>query len=177
MNRLLIILILIFGFKLYGQKATLNELIQRDYQIKRALAIKTHSQIRYRTDYEDSLSLVFQLDTLKANRETAVRLDSAMTMYDMIQVFVIDNSNYDVLLNKYYKRLMNRLSPNDQLILKESQINWIKFRDSEIKTIRMISANKYAGGGTMEGLDNMTAICSLTMHRVDELYQHLFRLY
>jgi hypothetical protein len=42
---------------------------------------------------------------------------------------------WDEELNRVYRELMRKLSPEDQAILKESEQEWIKFRDSNRRLI------------------------------------------
>ena len=172
---LLITLILLAG-RVFGQGETFEDKVTRKYEKDKPLIIQTHSKIHYNLEYEDSISLVFQLDTFRVNLETRMRSERAMTTVEIAEVFIVENSNYDKLLNKYYKLLTSKLSDKDKNILKDSQINWMKFRDSEIKTIQMISENKYSLGGTMRIIDNAAFISNLTKRRVIELFEHLLRL-
>ena len=43
------------------------------------------------------------------------------------------NAAYNVLLNKYYKLLRANLNEEKQEMLKQSQLNWLKFKTSELK--------------------------------------------
>lgn len=45
---------------------------------------------------------------------------------------------WDKELNKNYQLLMKKLPKNAQLTLKESQIQWIKYRDKEFKWIQQL---------------------------------------
>lgn len=47
---------------------------------------------------------------------------------------------WDKELNVVYKKLMSKLSKSDGDVLRESQRNWIKFRDSEGKVISQLIA-------------------------------------
>jgi len=48
-------------------------------------------------------------------------------------------------LNRVYKELMKKLSPEEKELLKRSQQQWIKFKDAEFKFLD----NLYLGTGTM----------------------------
>ncbi|MBX0310367.1 MAG: DUF1311 domain-containing protein [Sulfurihydrogenibium sp.] len=52
---------------------------------------------------------------------------------------------WDKELNRVYKELMKKLSPEEKELLKQSQQQWIKFRDAEFKFLD----NLYLGTGTM----------------------------
>ncbi len=55
-------------------------------------------------------------------------------------------ASIDAELNRVYKALMAKLSPEEQAVLKESQRAWLKQRDEMFKLIQMIYAKK---DGTM----------------------------
>ena len=55
-------------------------------------------------------------------------------------------TRWDAELNRAYKALMAKLSPEEQAVLKESQRAWLKQRDEMFKLIQMIYAKK---DGTM----------------------------
>jgi uncharacterized protein YecT (DUF1311 family) len=55
-------------------------------------------------------------------------------------------SRWDAELNRVYKELMGKLSPEEQGVLKESQRAWLKQRDETFNLLRMIYAKK---DGTM----------------------------
>lgn len=52
---------------------------------------------------------------------------------------------WDKEMNKVYQKLMKKLSPEEKELLKESQKQWLKFRDAEFKFID----NLYLGIATM----------------------------
>jgi Uncharacterized protein conserved in bacteria len=52
---------------------------------------------------------------------------------------------WDKELNRIYKELIKKLSPEERELLKQSQLQWVKFRDAEFKFLD----NLYLGIGTM----------------------------
>lgn len=60
---------------------------------------------------------------------------------------------WDKELNKIYQSLIKKLSIKEKEILKESQRNWLKFRDSEFKFMDEIIKE----GGTLNVLANESA--------------------
>ena len=49
----------------------------------------------------------------------------------MSQTISYMEAEYDKSLNKYYKKLMDKLSAEDQVNFKDAQRVWLKYRDSE----------------------------------------------
>lgn len=78
--------------------------------------------------------------------------------------------SYDLLLNKYYKELMAILTPEQKKSLKESQREWIKYRDKELEFLKELYSNKE---GTIWGLFYSDNKLRILKDRVDELVQYL----
>ena len=68
----------------------------------------------------------------KSNGSTAAMVEAAGEGYHL----------WDQELNRVYQELMRKLPPEDQAILKESQQEWIKFRDSNQRLIGEVRACK-----------------------------------
>jgi uncharacterized protein YecT (DUF1311 family) len=68
---------------------------------------------------------------------------------------------YDLLLNKYYNRLLSLLEGTDKEVLRQSQRNWIKYRDSEFELNKKVSAEKYTEGGTLQYIIVMNRVVNL----------------
>lgn len=56
---------------------------------------------------------------------------------------------WDRELNIYYKKLYALLNKNERKLLKQSQKDWLKERDSSIKFNSLLLDNIYTGSGTM----------------------------
>ena len=83
---------------------------------------------------------------------------------------------YDKLLNKYYKKLVAKLEGSDKEILKQTQRDWIRFRNSEYKLGFLLSKEKYSGGGTMQSINRNMLGKILTKNRLIEIYHHYLGL-
>lgn len=77
--------------------------------------------------------------------------------------------SYDKLLNKYYNKLMSVISEKSKKALKESQKEWIKFRDKE----RDFQNILYEREGQVWGLSSRMKRYRMIKHRVDELVDYL----
>lgn len=64
----------------------------------------------------------------------------------MLACFEEGYRRWDAELNRVYKELMKKLTPEEQGTLKESQIAWLKQRDETFKLLQIIYAKK---DGTM----------------------------
>jgi uncharacterized protein YecT (DUF1311 family) len=69
------------------------------------------------------------------------------TTAGMLECGNLEYNQWDAELNRYYKKLMTVLSPGAKIILKEAQVNWLAYRDSEFK----LCAAVYNKDGTMWG--------------------------
>lgn len=123
----------------------------------------------------DALKIEFTTDTMRI--ELTARLfgeDGHYTTADMHNTVLYQLAEYDKLLNKYYRLLMNKLSDEDREKFRESQRVWLSYRDSEKKVNREIVApNKYTGSGTMWPLIAGGRNLDIVRERVCTLYELL----
>lgn len=77
--------------------------------------------------------------------ENALKKAGGVT-YDTIEVYKAAYDKWDAALNSAYKELMKRLPEDDKNLLRESQRNWIKYRDTEFS---FISKHIQREGGTL----------------------------
>ena len=73
---------------------------------------------------------------------------------------------WDVELNKSYKKLMSILNNNQKVIVRDSQRQWIVYRDMQIKAINVM----YNGEWGTATLSRMSAIMGLTKDKAIELH-------
>jgi uncharacterized protein YecT (DUF1311 family) len=76
---------------------------------------------------------------------------------------------WDKELNRVYKELMKKLSPEERELLKQSQQQWIKFKDAEFKFLD----NLYLGTGTMIPVMIMGDKLDIISERVKMLERYL----
>ena len=76
---------------------------------------------------------------------------------------------WDKELNRVYKELIKKLSPEEKELLKQSQRQWIKFRDAEFKWI----SGLYLGIGTNIPLEKMSIMLDIVKERVKMLEEYL----
>ena len=76
---------------------------------------------------------------------------------------------WDKELNMVYKELMKKLSPEEKELLKQSQLQWIKFRDAEFKFLD----NLYLGTGTIIPVMIMGDKLDIVSERVKILEKYL----
>ncbi|HSI87357.1 MAG TPA: lysozyme inhibitor LprI family protein, partial [Candidatus Methylacidiphilales bacterium] len=74
------------------------------------------------------------------------QMDKASSTHESRDVIHKALEKWDVELNAAYKELMGQLKPPGKESLKAAQIQWIKFRDSEIEFMKN---SIYAMDGTM----------------------------
>lgn len=82
---------------------------------------------------------------------------------------------YDDLLNKYYKKLLEVLKPDDKKVLIQAQRAWLLFRDSEYKLLETISKDEYSDGGTMQQLTESGEYLNLVKARTIAIFEHYTR--
>ena len=125
--------------------------------------------------YSQNTSDEFKQDTAYVEQKVRNMLDKDDTTYGMHEANKILEVEYDKLLNKYYKILYSKLDNNGKKALKETQLNWIKFRDAEKKLVAELRQNTLneMGGGTIWGVIYGNLAAQITRERVFVLYSYL----
>ena len=145
---------------------TLKQNIERDIpRMKKQLEIAG----------ENDIQIEFSLDTFKVERllDKMVTLDySDVGMGNAINEAA---KNYDILLNKYYNKLLTLLKGDDKKALITAQRYWLSFRDSETKLVETISKDEYSGGGTVQQLIESTGYFNLIKSRTITIFEHYVR--
>lgn len=133
-------------------------------------------QRKLKASNESSLDMEFSIDTFKVERYEELYLSYDYSTSGMVTASYIATHQYDSLLNKYYKKLLSLLKPNDKQALIQAQKAWITFRDSESKLIATVSQEEYSGGGTVQLLIDSSSYLNLIKNRVLEIFDHLDRI-
>ena len=127
------------------------------------------------SEYLTDLHIEFSIDTFKIEERQRLCLEIDYSTNGMVGSALEASREYDQLLNKYYRRLLSKLSEDDKKILIQSQKNWIQFRDSELEFNEVLTEDKSSGGGTIQRVIAASRILDLTQRRVIELYRYLGR--
>jgi uncharacterized protein YecT (DUF1311 family) len=98
----------------------------------------------------NSDQIEFYIDTFRIQQLVSKKFELVHSTIEMNFIIYEMASSYDTLLNKYYKKLLNALKPEDKKILINAQKAWITFRDAENKLIQTMSDFEYSGGGTIQ---------------------------
>lgn len=125
----------------------------------------------YFGDSPDAI-LEFQLDTFQVERLYVKLLERDATTIGITEALYETEKAYDALLNKYYKKLKNKLSPEDQQVLIQAQRSWIQFRDQERDLFEILKKEEYSGGGTIQLIIQASRVMELTRDRVLNLYDY-----
>ena len=128
------------------------------------------------SDISDSIYNAYEKDTFLINGILTRQLEVDGSTFGMVRALSDYEASYDKLLNKYYLFLLGRMEKIDRETLKESQRNWIKFRDSERKFSGLLTEDKYSGGGTIQQIFYADWYADFTKRRVEELIDYLGRL-
>lgn len=92
----------------------------------------------------------FSVDTFKIEQIATRKIDIDYSTMGINNAVNDLTSSYDILLNKYYKKLLNSLNEEDKKVLIAAQRAWMIFRDAEAKLIWTMTNDEYSGGGTMQ---------------------------
>lgn len=124
---------------------------------------------------DDALRIEFTLDTMRIGRTVHwIEEDGRYSTADMHNTLLFEMAEYDKLLNKYYRLLMDRLSEEDKITFRDAQRAWLKYRDSEAEVNgKIIAPNRYTGGGTMWPLIAGGRNLAIIKERVFGFYEFL----
>lgn len=151
-------------------------MIQKQIELKSSELKKTLLSQKANRGYPDELDIEFRLDTFKIKQKIKMQLDIDYSTSGMVRSTEESTRSYDRLLNKYYQKLIQRLESEDKEVLRRSQRNWIKFRDSEIKLNDLVSSWGYSEGGSDAYLFAKIREQSITENRLIEIYRYLTRI-
>jgi Uncharacterized protein conserved in bacteria len=124
---------------------------------------------------ENEVQIEFSVDTFRIEHFIRLWEESVITDSDEAQASYAGAWLYDSLLNKYYKKLLLTLKPEDRQILQQAQRAWITFRDNESKLVDLISKDEYSGGGTKQRLTESYLYLLRVKNRTIEIFDHYVR--
>jgi uncharacterized protein YecT (DUF1311 family) len=116
----------------------------------------------------------FSVDTFRIERLTDKWIKIDYTDAGMSQATYNQAKEYDVLLNKYYKKLLSILNPEEKKKLIAAEKSWLSFRDNEVNLMEAVNDKAYVGG-TIEGLTNSGEYLKLIQTRTKDLYSYYVR--
>ena len=116
--------------------------------------------------------IAFTLDTFRINTTAALEMEIDYSTVGMVEATTRSTKAYDQLLNKYYTKLLAKLSPTDKQALIKAQRAWISYRDAEQDLIVTMAQDQYSGGGTIQQLNMASAFSSLVIRRTIEIFQY-----
>ena len=172
-NRLFILILLSGALANAQEEITKTKLAEINREVAQETTKYKDSLTKAGGAYVDPLDIEFKTDIFKIEQTAKKKIDIDYTTAGITTYVMELNKDYDKLLNKYYTILLKKLSTKDQEKLKETQRNWLKFRDSEIQLIDVVSKDEYSGGGTIQSNIQASRIKELTEARLIDIKNHL----
>lgn len=114
----------------------------------------------------------FSTDTFRIARINDKRMDVDFSTQGMNETVMETAGAYDRLLNKYYKKLLNWLKPEDKPVLIAAQRAWLAYRDAERKLIGVTRKEEYSGGGTIQSNIYTGMYASMVETRAVEIFNY-----
>lgn len=162
------------SFNLSAQERSLKS-FEQEYKDAIEAYKKDLEKEAYESPWDKSLTVEYETDLYKAEKYEIYITGSSGTTLSMLEGKRVAYEYYDMLLNKYYQKLLNRLQPQDQEILKQSQRNWMAFRDSESKLSYLITDFHYSGGGSLEKVTDSARDVEVVKTRLEDIFRYLQR--
>lgn len=120
----------------------------------------------------NSHQIEFYIDTFRIVQLATKKIEINYTTLGINESMYELSESYDILLNKYYKKLLKKLKTEDQKKLINTQKAWIIFRDLELKFIQTIAESEYSGGGTMQTSIAIARYQSIVENRVNQIFDY-----
>ncbi|RYE58618.1 MAG: DUF1311 domain-containing protein [Sphingobacteriales bacterium] len=134
---------------------------------------------KYKKDLKEKgthpIEMEFGIDTFTIEKNVVIALGKDNSDLGMTRVCYDAAKQYDLLLNKYYRKLLAVLKGEDKKLLISAQKSWLAFRDSEISLVEVISKEEYSGGGTAQNLTEGSYYLELIKSRTVALFDHYVR--
>ena len=132
-------------------------------------------KLKLKKNKTDTASVTFPIDTFRVEQYSNEHLKLVSTDSEIAAIDYEEAKNYDVLLNKYYKRLMAVLKDDDKKILIQTQKAWLVFRDNEVKLNDTVEKPVYGGGGTILALNDSGLYLNLVKTRALAIFDYYLR--
>jgi len=130
---------------------------------------------RLEKDKVSGINLEFTIDTIRVEKFMEKYIAMDYSDFGMRQAGYETAKLYDLLLNKYYQKLITALKAEDKKILIQAQKAWLSFRDNEFKLVETLSKPEYSGGGTIQQLIESSEYLDLVKKRTIALFNHYLR--
>lgn len=118
----------------------------------------------------------FMVDTFRIESIVRAKMEIDYSTQGINQAIYESAMEYDKLMNKFYGRLIQKLSAEDKKTLQSSQRNWLSFRDREKEVIELMGKEEYTGGGTIQSNFTAAIYLELIQNRTIEIWNHLMRI-
>ena len=178
MKHLLLTVGLLFSLSCFSQNQT--KVVEVTPQLQKKIKDDVEKLIpKFRKKLEaeklNEVQIEFEIDTFRVERFMDKWMDINYSDAGMSDGTYAGAKLYDSLLNKYYKRLLAVLKPDDKKVLIQAQKAWLLFRDTEYKLVETISKSEYSGGGTMQQLTESAEYLNLIKDRTIAVFLHYTR--
>jgi uncharacterized protein YecT (DUF1311 family) len=138
--------------------------------------VKAYRQKLSKSADLDTLMIAFSVDTFRIEHLYAATIVGMVNSPKMLEVAEQATAAYDVLLNKYYNRLLAKLNGDDKKALVKTQKAWLAFRNEELNWIGTVGQEAYTGGGSVQKDVNESTYQELIKSRLIQIFNHLNRI-
>jgi len=169
MKKILVVLVSIINFSSYAQ-LTQAQLDRVKFQVDSAGSLLHELLLR---EGKTILNATFTVDTFKVERTMKLKMGMDTSKTEQVVAITDAEIEYDFLLNKYYKILLDRHDEKAQKSLVLAQKKWIKYRDDEIAMTEKFYDEQKGGNPDEKAVAKAAEHLELTKERVIELYKHI----
>ncbi len=153
----------------FAQSNSTKEIEQSAMQFKKKLLAQVDES-------PSSIEIAFMVDTFQIMEKLRLYQDDNYSTSGMNQSVNAAANSYNVLLNKYYKFLLNVLDKDDRKALVEAERAWVTFKDKEDYLYSILRKEEYSGGGTIQSNFYVGHHFDVIEQRTLELYHYYIEI-
>ncbi|WP_294675602.1 hypothetical protein [uncultured Fluviicola sp.] len=180
-SRIVFLLILFNGSSLSAQVSD-SEMENMKTKWRAGLTVKARNLEEKTTfkegmsEFADSIQRLFLKDTFIVENLYRKQLDADATTLGMNKAALACASEYELLIDKYYTILLDKMNPEDRELVISWQANWKVLMEKERALTGKLMKEEYSGGGSIHSLTYTSRLMNAQKEHVLILIDYLTHL-
>ncbi|GAA4763366.1 MULTISPECIES: lysozyme inhibitor LprI family protein [Flavobacterium] len=129
-------------------------------------------QKKLNKEYLTSEEVIFAIDTFRLNCKNRKNQDFDSSTEAMNNSVLEMRDGYQMLLERYYQKMLQKLDEKDKPIFAESQKEWLRFKEKDEMFIELMENEKYNSGGSIQSHIAIGNSFDLIKIRVEEIFSY-----
>lgn len=128
------------------------------------------------SEFGDSIQRLFLKDTFIVENLYQRQLDADATTLGMNKAALACASEYELLVDKYYTILLDKMNPEDRELVMSWQTNWKALMEKERILTGKLMQEEYSGGGSIHSLTYTSRLMNAQKEHVLIIVDYLIHL-